>query len=188
LGARILALFLAAAAASLAAPDSLSASVTRKLDSIERGQVKPGAVVRFSSAELNAWVRDAARTAIGDGLRQSNLRLGYNTVNGYALVDFLKVRHSTGAETNWLVAKLIQGEKQVVARAGLESANGRATVHLQRAEIGGLAVSGAVLDFLMRNFVLPIFPEVKIDEPFDLGYRIERIELTPMEARIYIKK
>ena len=60
-----------------------------------------------------------------------------------ALVDFLKLRKGAGEETNWLVTKLIQGEKRVKVTARIQSANGRATVTLQRVEIGGLAVSGS---------------------------------------------
>jgi hypothetical protein len=188
LGVRILALALAGAWASLPAADPLASSVTHKLDLIESGQAKPGSVFRFTAAELNAWARATAPVTVGEGLRQPRLELGNNSATGYALVDFLKLRHSAGVETNWLVAKLIQGEKPVMAKAQLESGNGRATVHLQRVEIGGLTVSGATLDFLIKNFFLPLYPDAKIDEPFELAYRIDRIEVTPAEARVYIRK
>jgi hypothetical protein len=188
LGARILVLVFATASASLPAADPLAASVTRKLDLIESGQAKPGSVFRFTSAELNAWARATAPTAVPEGFRQPRIELGNGVATGYALIDFLKVRHSAGVETNWLVAKLIQGEKPVMAKAGIDSAHGQATVHLLRVEIGGLAVSGATLDFLIRNFFLPLYPHAKIDEPFTLENRMDRIEVTPAEARIYIKK
>ncbi len=75
-----------------------------------------------------------------------------------------------------------------MATASIQSANGRATVHLVRVEIGGLAVSGATLDFLIDTFFRPLYPDAKIDEPFELSDRVERIEVTPAEARVYIKK
>ena len=185
---RILVLVFAAASASLPAADPLAASVTRKLDLIETGQAKPGAVFRFSSAELNAWARATAPTAIPEGFRQPRIELGSGFATGYALIDFLKLRHSAGLETNWLVAKLIQGEKRVMAKASIDSAHGSATVHLLRVEIGGLAVSGATLDFLIRNFFLPLYPNARIDEPVQLANRMDRIEVTQAEARIYIKQ
>jgi hypothetical protein len=83
---------------------------------------------------------------------------------------------------------LIQGEKRILAKATIQSANGRATVHLERVEIGGLAVSGATLDFLIDTFFRPLYPDAKIDEPFELSDRVERIEVTPAEAKVYIKK
>ena len=35
---------------------------------------------------------------------------------------------------------------------------------------------------------MPLYPNAKIDEPFELADRIDRIEVTPAAARVYIKK
>jgi len=187
LGLRTLLIVLASAAA-LSAADPLVASVTRRLDVIESGKAKPGAVFHFTPAELNAWVLVKAPAIVHDGFREPRLQLGNGTATASARIDFVKVRHSEGVQTNWLVAKLIQGEKLVTARATIQSANGRATVHLLRVEIGGLAVTGAPLDFLVQNFLLPFYPDAKIDEPFDLAGNVDRIVVTPAEARVYIRK
>jgi hypothetical protein len=170
------------------AVDPAAASVTRKLDVIQSGRAKPGAVFVFTAAELNAWVKIKAPMVVPEGLREPRLEMGNGTATGFALVDFLKLQHGAGIETNWLISKLIQGEKRIMASAGIQSANGRATVHLIRVEIGGLAVSGATLDFLIDTFFRPLYPDAKIDEPFELSDRVERIEVTPAEARVYIKK
>jgi hypothetical protein len=187
LGTRILILILAASAL-LSAADPVGISVSRRLDLIESGKAKPGSVFRFTSAELNAWVRVKAPTIIHEGFRQPRLVLGNGEASATALIDFLEVRHASGVETNWLVAKLIEGEKLVRARASIQSAHGKATVHLLRVEIGGLAVTGAPLDFLVQNFFLPFYPDAKIDEPFELAGNVDRIEITPVEARVYIRR
>jgi len=187
LGARILIVVVAVVSAAWAA-DPLAAQVSRKIEIIESGKAKPGAVFVFGAAELNAWARVKAREVVPEGLRQPKLELGNGTASGSALVDFVKLQHGAGVETNWLVAKLIQGEKAVRATARIESGKGRATVHLTRVEIGGLAVSGAPLDFLIQTFFMPLYPNAKIDEPFELSDRVERIEVTPAEARVYMKK
>ena len=93
-----------------------------------------------------------------------------------------------GRKPNWLVAKLIQGEKLVTAQASIRSSNGQATVHIIRVEIGGLAVTGAPLDFLVQNFLLPFYPDAKIDEPFDLAANVDRIVVTPAEALVYLRR
>jgi hypothetical protein len=175
-------------ASALAAVDSQADGVSRKLDAIESGQAKPGAVFVFTPAELNAWVRAKAPAIVPQGFRQPRLELGNGTATGYALVDFLKIRNAAGLETNWLVAKLIEGEKPVKALVEIRSANGRMTVHLSRVEIGGLAVSGSTLDFLIHTFFRPLYPNAKIDEPIELADGIDRIEVTPAAARVYIKK
>jgi hypothetical protein len=176
--------FLLAAAVSSAAVDPQAARVTRKLDMIQSGKARPGSVVIFTAAELNAWIRVKAPDVVPQGLRQPKLELGNNSATGSALVDFLKLRQGAGVETNWLVAKLIQGEKHVKVDVRIESAKGRATVYLRRVEIGGLAVSGATLDFLIRTFFMPLYPNAKINEPFELADRIDHIEVTPTQARV----
>jgi hypothetical protein len=168
--------------------DPAAASVSRKLDLIESGKSKPGSVFRFTQAELNAWVRVKAAAIVPEGFRQPHLVLGNGEANASALIDFLKVRHSSGVETNWLVAKLIQGEKLVTVRASIQSARGKATVHLLRVEIGGLAVTGAPLDFMVQNFLLPFYPNAEIDRPFSLADNVDRIEVTPAEARVYMRR
>src|SRR3984885_12374921 len=172
---------------ALGAADPVALRVSQKLDLIDSGQAKPGSVFRFTPAELNAWVRVKAPAIVADGFRQPRLVLGNGEASASALIDFLKVRHGGGVETNWLGAKLIQGEKLVTARASIQSAHGKATVHLLRVEIGGLAVTGAPLDFLVQNFFLPFYPGAKIDEPFELAGNVDRIEVTPAAALVYIK-
>jgi len=173
---------------SVQGADPVVIGVSRKLDLIQSGHAKPGSVFRFTAAELNAWVRAKAPSIVPDGFRQPRLVLGDGEATAAALIDFLKVRNASGIQTNFLVAKLIQGEKLVTARANIQSAHGEATVHLLRLEVGGLAVTGAPLDFLVQNFLLPFYPDATIDQPFALADNVDRIEVTPAEARVYMRR
>jgi hypothetical protein len=176
--------------ASLVAPawaDPLASSVQHKIDLIQSGHAPRGSVFSFSARELNAWVRYKVPQVVPEGVRQPRLELGKGDATAYALVDFVKVRQGQGQSTNWLIAKLIEGEKPVMVKARIESARGRATVFLERVEIGGLAVSGTTLDVLIRTFFLPFYPNAKIDEPFDLVGGLDRIEALPNRARAVMK-
>ena len=167
-------------------PGPQALAVQRKIDRIQSGRSRPGSVYTFTAAELNAWVRYKVPQVTPEGVRRPVLELGNGTATAHALVDFVKVRRGQGQETNWLIAKLIDGEKPVMAKAKIESANGRATVFLQRVEIGGLAVSGNTLDVLIRTFFLPFYPNAKINEPFELADRLNRIEISPARVRVII--
>src|SRR5437764_6381794 len=154
---------------------------------IQTGKAKPGSVFTFSSSELNAYARSELPTIVPEGVRETHLELGSGTATGSALVDFLKLRHGQGESTPWLISKLIEGEKLVRVNARIQSANGRAMVYLQRVEISGLAVSGSTLDFLIRTFFLPLYPNAKINEPFELHDSVDRIEVDPVQARVVIR-
>lgn len=184
-------LILCVALAAAAAPtmrDPLAASAQRKLDIIQTGKAKPGSVFVFTTAELNAWARAKIPTVVPEGVSNARLELGNGTATGYAIVNFLKVRHGQGVETSWLISKLIDGDKPVKVNVRIESARGRATVHLVRVEISGLAVSGSTLDFLIENFFKPLYPDAAIDEPFELADNVDHIEVRPADARAVIKR
>ena len=181
-----------AALIAFAAPpvmrDPLALATQRKLDAIEARKVKPGSLVIFTGPELNAWAREKVPQVVPEGVRNPRLELGNGTATAYALINFLKVRHGQGVETNWLISKLIDGEKPVKVNVRIQSARGHATVYLQRVEISGLAISGSTLDFFIDNFFKPLYPEAKINEAFELADNVDHIEVHPVDARALIKR
>jgi hypothetical protein len=172
----------------LSAADPVYESARHKLDLIEGRQAPPGSVVTFTPEEINAWARVRMPEIVPEGLRNPRATLGTDTGTGEALVDFLKLRHAQGETTNFFLRKLIEGERPVKATIRLQSGDGRATVFLTRVELSNVVADGTVLDFLMKTFFLPLYPDAKINEPFDLGYGIDRIDIRPSGVRVTIKK
>src|SRR5262249_27976720 len=125
---------------------------------------------------------------VPQGIRNTSLELGNSQAVGSALVDFLKMRQAQGVQTGWLISKLIEGERPLKVAVHLTSANGRATVFLDRVDLSGASLSGRTLDFLISSFFRPLYPDAKINQPFDLDYNIERIEVLPTVVRILFKK
>jgi hypothetical protein len=165
-----------------------AAAVRSKIKQIQSGKARPGTIFTFTPGDLNAYARSELPQVAPEGVRQPRLELGNGTATGYAFIDFLRLRHSQGSETPWLLSKLIEGEKPVKVNARIESGGGRATIYLQSVELSGLAVSGATLDFLIKTFFLPLYPDAKINEPFELSDRVDRIEVSPSQARVVIRK
>lgn len=159
-----------------------------KLDAIESRQVKRGSTVIFTPAEINAWARVKVPEIVPEGIREERVELANGTATGYALVDFLKMRQGKGISTNWLMARLIEGERPLKVAVRLESSGGRCTVFLTRVEIGRAVANQTVIDFLVKTFFTPLYPDAKINEPFDLDYNIERIEVQPSGAKVTIRR
>lgn len=174
-------MFLASAAALAA--DPLFDSAQRKLDSITEDKAKPGSIVTFSPAEANAWARGTLPSLVPQGIRNLRLEFAAEVVTGTALVDFQKVRNAQG-----FMARMLEGERPVRAIARVVSGKGKATVNLTRVEISQAAASGTLLEFLIQNFVRPVYPAAKINEPIELGNRIERIDVRPTGVYVFIKK
>jgi hypothetical protein len=172
-----------AAALTLPAQDTLAHRAQIKLDKFSDNEYKPGEIVDFTPQEINAW----AASKIPDGMRNPNVVLGAGVITGTALVDFLKLRQSNGKTTPRLIAMMIEGERPLKVSVRLASSAGRCTVFLTRVELGGVVLEGSVLDFLIQNFFKPLYPDAKINEPFDLDYNIDHLESRPQSLRVVLK-
>jgi hypothetical protein len=169
------------------AADSALKTADAKMDRLGNLQAKHGEVVDFSPAEVDAWVRDEVPKAVSQGIRDPKVELGQDTAVASAMVDLVKIEQARG-KTPGMVSKMFEGERPLKVSLRLQSAGGKGTVSLTRVEIGGASLEGAVLNLLIKTFFTPLYPDAKINEPFEIGYNIDRIELRPDGIRVTIKK
>ncbi len=151
----------------------------QKIGMIQAGKVPPGTNLSFPEMELNRYLEMKAKQVVGEGLRKPRVEIEQGRATGYALVDFVKIRHAKGQDLGWLMRRLLEGEHPVRVTGRLKSANGVARVDLDTVEIGGSGLKGRALDLLIRTFVLPLYPDAKVGQEFELGYDVDRIELKP---------
>ncbi len=157
----------------------------KKFDQIESERLQPGSRVVLTTQELNAWVEKE----VPDGVRNAKLQITSPGVAvGSALVDFGKLRRAQGSEPGWLMSKLLDGERPVKVTARIQSGSGRATVDVQKVEISGMVIDGNTLDFLIQNLLLPLYPDAVVGRPFELGHRIEKLEVRPVAVAVLIGK
>ncbi len=161
-------------------------SARRKLDAIESDKAPAGAVYTFTQSEIQAWAAVEIPHEVPEGFRNGRVELGRNVATGRALIDFMRLRHGKGAPRNWLLDKLLEGERPVAVTVEVHAANGICTVFLRRLEISGVAADGSVLDFLIKNFFLTLFPEAKINEPFRMQHRVDSISVLPSGVSVRI--
>ncbi len=165
------------------AANSDYSSAKQKLDSIELERVRPGARVTLSYAELNAYAREEAPV----GVRNPRLTVtSPGVATGTALIDFGKLERNAGGQPGWLMSKLLDGERPVSVTARIRTANGRATVEVDRVEISGVVIDGRTLEFLIQNFLVPLYPEAVIGRPFELSHRIDHVTVAPAAVTVAI--
>jgi len=154
-------------------------SVQKKFREVESDRLRPGTRVELTLAELNAYVEQEV-PATTDGVRQPKLQvIAPGVARGSALIDFAKVGWSQGHAPGWLLSKMLEGEHAVTVTARIRSAGGQATVDVQQVEIGEISVDGRTLDFLIQHFLLPLYPNAVVGQPFELGHRIEKLDVQP---------
>jgi hypothetical protein len=175
---------LACAAVALAAPTGAAA----KFHALAIGAYPPGSRVPISMRELNAYLAAEIPSLIGPGVRHVRIETASgNMVRGTADIDFLKVRQAHGEKPNWLMSQLLEGERPVEITVRLTSSHGMARVDVLKVAISGVVAEGRTLDFLIDNFVVPTFPDVKIGKDFRLDYNIDRLEILPGQAVVVLR-
>lgn len=160
-------------------------NVKRKFQTLDKQRPKPGTRVPISSTEINSYVQAELPVVAPKGIRNPEVELhGGNVATGRALVDFVKIRSAQGKNTNWMMRKLLEGEREVAVTTRIRSSGGQATVDLQKVEISGIPIQGATLDFVINNYLIPNYPNAKIGKPFALHKHVEKIEVTPGMAYV----
>jgi hypothetical protein len=179
---RFISTLLLGLAAASALDDYTSAK--QKFGQIESEKLKAGSRVTLTPREIEAWV---AREAPA-GVRNPRLELQAGVAKGNALIDFGKVRRAQGYQPGWLMSRLLDGERPVSVTARVQSGGGKATVDVQSVEVSGLTIDGKTLDFLIQNFLLAMYPDAVVGKPFELGRRIDRLEVQPGSVAVLIGK
>lgn len=160
-----------------------------KLHVLQYGKPPSGTRITLSNAELQAWVVDEGPYWASYGATNLRFTLGAARATVSADIDFLKARKAaTGQDAGWLLRNLFSGKKPVAVTVRFASRAGQGKVDVERVEINGIAVQGPALDLLIKDVVLPNFPEAKVGEWFPLEFRVERFSVTPGGVSIAIGK
>jgi hypothetical protein len=165
------------AAGSVIFAGPLLESAHRKFALIESDRAAAGSRITLTAAELTAYAREQAQIIAPGALRNAVLTITPGHAEASATIDFLKLRQDAGAQPGFLMQQLLSGERPVRVRVKIASAAGRARVDVERVEISGVAMEGRPLDFLLRQFVIPSFPDARVGDWFELGHNIDRFDL-----------
>jgi hypothetical protein len=139
----------------------------------------------LTARELNAYIEHE----VPAGVHHPKLEVvSPGLTTGTAMIDFGQMRRAQGYSPGWLMSKLLDGERPVSVTARISSAHGQATVEVQRAAISGVEIDGRTLDFLIQNFLLAMYPDAAVGRPFQLGHRIERLDVQPAAVGVIIGK
>jgi hypothetical protein len=177
-------LLLSLFAAAATTPHYVSAQ--KKLHQIESHQAPARSTVAFTHAEINEYARVRARELADGAVRSPRVELRHNAATAAALVDFAKLREAGGEPPGMVMRWLLSGERPVRVMLRLDSRDGLCTVHLERVEVSGVGIEGRGLDFLIGNFVTPLYPDAQIGQPFEMDHRVERIDVRPNSVFVRI--
>jgi len=181
------------ATASGAVSEAAAGRMQQKLDAIVAHAAGPpkakaqSLTTTLSEEELNSYFQYRMGVKIPRGVSQIRFQLHAGRVTGDAMVDFDEVKASSNRPIHPLLDALLAGKRPVSGTGSFTSSNGSGVLHLEQVAIGNLSLSGALLDLLVRRFVLPRYPKAAIDRPFQLPAGIDRLMIEEGRAIIYQK-
>lgn len=139
-----------------------------------------------SEREVNAYLRFVYRDRLPPGVVDPALSLaGDRRISGRAIVDLDAVR--TAKERGWLdPAAYLTGQLEILASGLLQTANGKGTLHVESASIGGVPIPKSLLQELVAHYSRsPDMPAgFDLDKPFDLPASIREVEIQRGAATI----
>jgi hypothetical protein len=171
--------------AQAAAPTPNKTSADRKVAAIQKNHWPANGAIAFSVPELIALGMEEANLNLPGVVSKPELQLAKDAATATALIDFDKLEQMRGQNSSppdWLVSKMLNGQRKVSVSVDLTSGGGKMTVHPTRVAIAGVEVSGSALDMLIKSFVMPHYPNAVIDKPFVLPNRISHIDVNPAAA------
>lgn len=178
------------ATASGAVSEVAAGRMQQKLDAIVAHPAGPPKAkaqpltTTLSEEELNSYFQYRMGAKIPRGVSQIRFQLHAGRVTADAMVDFDEVKASSNRPIHPLLDALLSGKRPVSGTGSFTSSNGSGVLHLEQVAIGNLSLSGALLDLLVRRFVLPRYPKAVIDRPFQLPAGIDRLVIEEGRAII----
>ena len=171
---------------SAGAARAAESAARKKLSSIEDDLAPPG-WLSFTAKEVNVLAVEELASEALQGVSQPLVVLGANRATASARIDFARVRESATGETPGALSRLLLGgDKDVSVEATFRTGEGQCEIDVTRVIISGLEIKGRLLDWLTENYLLPLYPTAKVGRPFEMGHRIDRMEMTPARVRFLI--
>src|SRR5262249_54405502 len=95
--------------------------------------------------------------------------------SGQLSVDFDEYKAAAKRPMNPMLDLFLHGRRAVSVTGSVESMGaGQARYHLDSVSLDAFTVKGALLEYLIRWFVIPRYPRAARDQPFTLPANIQR--------------
>ena len=159
-------------------------SLQAKIDAIKKAARTPGhksasSRVELSEEELESYVLYSLKDDIPAQIDSIDVQLAPDTVGSETQVTF-----KSNATGNPVFDTLVGGTHNLFVKGKLIGRDGRGKFDLQEVQVDGIPVPNVLIQALLKRYVKPKYPEVDLNEPFDLPWEIEELKLENGKATV----
>ena len=155
-----------------------------KIDAIKKAADTPGhkhgsSRTVLSESELQSYVFYSLKDDIPAQLDSVDVQLGEDTVGCQTQVTF-----NSSATGNPVLDALVGGTHNLALKGKLVAQDGRGKFDLQEVQVDGIPVPNVLIQALIKRYVKPKYPEVDLNEPFDLPWEVQQVKVEPGKATV----
>jgi len=141
---------------------------------------KPGSShVVVSEAELESYLLYSLKEDIPAQIDSADVQLGQDTVGLDTQITF-----SSNATGNPVVDAVVGGTHNLYLKGKLTGQQARGKFDLQEVRVDGIPVPNVLIQSLIKRYVKPKYPEVELNEPFDIPWGIQDVKVEEGKASI----
>jgi len=154
-------------------------SAAIKFHQIQEGSL-PGhslGLVRISETEANSYLRYEMASDLPPGVSKARVRFQPGRPQGFAEVNFDKIKEASKTPPNYLVDYILRGVHTVGVDGTLYGSGGSGQFHLESVTLDGMAMPRVVVDYLIDHYLKAHYPDISVDRPFPLPYSIDKVSV-----------
>jgi len=159
-------------------------SLQTKIDAIRKAAQNPAhkrgsSRVEISEGELESYVLYSLKEDIPGQIDSIEVQVGRDTISSGTQITF-----TSNATGNPVVDTLVGGTHNLFLKGKLVGREGRGKFDLQEIQVDSIPVPNVLIQALIKRYVKPKYPEVDLNEPFDLPWEIQEVKLEPGKATV----
>jgi hypothetical protein len=157
-------------------------SLQQKIDAIQDAENnpkhKPGSTrVETSEVELESYLLYSLKEDIPAQVDSADVQLAQDTVALDTQITF-----SSNATGNPVFDALVGGTHNLFVKGKLVAREHRGKFDLLEVRVDGIPVPNLLIQSLMKRYVQPKYPDVDLNEPFDMPWGIQELKLEQGKA------
>jgi len=164
--------------ASEKAAKSLQQKIDAIMDAENDPKHKPGSTrVEVSDVELESYLLYSLKEDIPAQVDSADVQLAPDTVALDTQITF-----SSNATGNPVFDALVGGTHNLFVKGKLIARERRGKFDLLEVRVDGIPVPNLLIQSLMKRYVQPKYPDVDLNEPFDMPWGIQELKLEQDKA------
>jgi len=158
-------------------------NLQKKIDAVKGAENDPKHTKRsrieMSESELESYLLYSLKEDIPAKIDAADVQLSTDTVALNTQITF-----ASNATGNSVVDTLVGGTHDLFLKGRFLAKDSRGKFDLQEVRVDGIPVPNVLIDALVKKYVKPKYPEVDLNEPFDMPYGIEELKLEKGKATV----